>query len=315
MVPNRFPDKEHDHPEYNTVDGTLWMFTAVYEYYLKFRDEEFLHAVYPFFGEIILHHLKGTRYNIHATEEGFLWAGDPTTQLTWMDVKIGDHTVTPRFGCPVEITSLWYNALKVYQFIASLKNQEPEIEVKSIIEKIEKNFERSFWNEKGYLNDVYLSKGEVDEKIRPNQLYAFALPFPLLTDKEKQKKVCEVVKFHLLTPLGLRSLSPYDPAFRATYEGDQWSRDTAYHQGTVWAFPIADYMLALLEANDYSVESKETCRAIIDGFKDHFYTDTGIHCIAEIFDGEAPKEGKGCIQQAWSVAALLRVIDKAGLWS
>ena len=314
MVPNRFPDREHDEPEYNTVDGTLWLFVAVYEYYQKFQDVEFLKSVHPFLGEILLHHIQGTRYHIHATEEGLLWAGDATTQLTWMDVKIGDHVVTPRYGCAVEINALWYNALKIYEFICQQANQGEDVEVKSLIQKIESNFEASFWNPNGYLNDVYFGNGQIDDSIRPNQIYALALPFSLIHDKEKQRMVCDTVKKHLFTPLGLRSLSPEHPSFRPFYEGNQWSRDTAYHQGTVWPFPVGDYMMALLRATDYSDEAKNECKTIINGFSDHFYNDTGIHCIAEVFDGLEPKEGKGCIQQAWSVGAMLRVLDKAQLW-
>jgi predicted glycogen debranching enzyme len=229
-----------------------------------------------------------------------------------MDVKIGDFAVTPRYGCPVEITALWYNALKIYSFIVELIGEKADVEVKDLILKVEENFEKFFWNEKGYLNDVWMGEGIIDASIRPNQVYAISLPFPLIRDTEKQKMICGTVKRHLLTPLGLRSLAPQHPLFRPVYEGDQWSRDTAYHQGTVWAFPIGDYMMALLNAYDYSEESKEECRNIINGFKDHFYNDTGVHCIAEIFDGLNPKAGKGCIHQAWSVAALIRVLEKIG---
>src|SRR5205085_2048620 len=110
------------------VDGTLWMFVAIYEYYLKFKDEEFLRSVYPFLGDILNHHLQGTRYNIRTTEKGFLWAGDETTQLTWMDARIGDYVVTPRFGCPVEINALWYNALRIYDFITRRTRLSPFID-------------------------------------------------------------------------------------------------------------------------------------------------------------------------------------------
>jgi glycogen debranching enzyme len=111
----------------------------------------------------------------------------------------------------------------------------------------------------------------------------------------------------------MRTLSPSDSKFRPFYGGNAWDRDTAYHQGTVWPFLIGEYMMALLKTNDYSHESVQECKSIIDGFQDHFYNNTGIHCIAEIMDGKEPKEGRGTIQQAWSVTALIRVLDKVGL--
>lgn len=312
MIPNRFPDRQDDEPEYNTIDGTLWLFIAVYEYFMKFKDHEFLRSVYNQLEEILKFHVAGTRYNIHTTEQGFLYGGNEHTQLTWMDAKIGDYAVTPRYGCPVEISALWYNALKIYEFVATTIGNNPDPSLLSIADKLEKNFESAFWNEEGYLNDIYFESGDKDRKIRPNQLYAISLPFTLLS-KEKQLKVMDTVKQYLLTPLGMRTLSPNDHEFRPFYGGNSWDRDTAYHQGTVWPFLIGEYMMALLKVNDYSNDAVKECKQIIDGFQDHFYNNTGIHCISEIMDGKDPKDGKGTIQQAWSVTALIRVLDKVGM--
>lgn len=312
MIPNRFPDNPQDEPEYNTIDGTLWLFIAVYEYFQQFKDLEFLKEVFPKLEEILKHHIAGTRYNIHVTEEGFLSGGDENTQLTWMDVKIGDYAVTPRYGCPVEINALWYNALKTYEFVAKAIDVEPTAIMSDLILKLEENFEDVYWNDAGYLYDVYHTSGWKDSKIRPNQLYAVSLPFTLLS-KEKQQKVVNTCRENLLTRLGMRTLAPSDPDFRPVYDGNSWDRDTAYHQGTVWPFVAGEYMMALLKANDFSKAAVKECKDIIDGFQDHFYNNTGIHCISEIMDGKDPKDGKGTIQQAWSVTALIRVLDKAGL--
>jgi predicted glycogen debranching enzyme len=312
MIPNRFPDNPNGEPEYNTIDGTLWLFVAVYECFQKFKDVKFLESVSAQLEDILNHHIAGTRFNIHATKQGFLSGGDANTQLTWMDVKIGDFAVTPRYGCPVEINALWYNALKVYEFVAKTIGKPSNPVIANLAKKVEDNFESVFWNEAGYLNDVYYESGRKDSKIRPNQLYAISLPFALIST-EKQLQVVETVKEHLLTTLGMRTLSPKDPEFRANYGGSTWDRDTAYHQGTVWPFLIGEYMMALLKANEYSAESVQECKAIIDGFQDHFYNNTGIHCISEILDGKEPKQGKGTIQQAWSVTALIRVLDRIGL--
>jgi predicted glycogen debranching enzyme len=311
MIPNRFPDKMDDEVEYNTIDGTLWMFVALYEYDEKFKDTDLLHQFFPILEDILKHHIFGTRYNIHANAKGFLYGGDFNTQLTWMDARIGNFTVTPRFGCPVEINALWYNALKIYSHVAFRINQPANPMITGVMETFEKNFEKYFWNEKGYLNDVYIDDENMDEKIRPNQLYAISLPFIALKDTEKQYKVLETVREFLYTPLGLRTLNIQDPEFRPKYEGDGWSRDTAYHQGTVWPFLMSEYWLALLQIQHYSDDAKILFWNSMEEFKKHFYTDSGIRCMSEIFDGERPIHGKGCIQQAWSVSTLLRVLDKA----
>ncbi|MCU0417087.1 MAG: amylo-alpha-1,6-glucosidase [Cytophagaceae bacterium] len=311
MIPNRFPDKQDDAPEYNTIDGTLWMFVALYEYDLKFQDIDVLHQFYPVLEDILKKHIFGTRYNIHVESHGFLYGGDFQTQLTWMDARIGNYTVTPRYGCPVEINALWYNALKIYQFVAERIGAATNPMITGVVDTFEQHFETHFWNEKGYLNDVFIREGEVEDKIRPNQLYAISLPFIALKNKEKQYQVLQTVREHLFTPLGLRTLSPSDPDFRAVYEGDGWSRDTAYHQGTVWPFLISEYWLALFQIQHYSDDAKVLFWNSLEAFKEHFYQNSGIHAMSEIADGLEPMDGKGCIQQAWSVSTLLRVLDKA----
>ena len=143
MLPNRFPDKG-EAPEYNTADATLWLFVVLYEYNKQFKDDEFIKEIFPKLTDIIEHHIKGTRYDIHLTSEGFIWAGDSKTQLTWMDARIGDHTVTPRNGCPVEINVLWYNALCIYSKF-SKKIFDKKSPYKPLIEKIEHNFLDAFF--------------------------------------------------------------------------------------------------------------------------------------------------------------------------
>ena len=312
MIPNRFPDYEGDPPEYNTVDGTLWLFVAVYEYYQKFGEKSFIKKVYPRLGEILQHHLDGTRFEIHMLENGLLYAGTPQTQLTWMDARIGDHIVTPRNGCPVEVNALWYNALMIFDFIGNELGKKNMV-TPDLAQKVKKAFKEAFLNDKGYLNDMAVPGSAPDQRIRPNQVYAVSLPFSPLSAKEA-KSVTAVVKKHLLTRYGLRSLSHKSPDFRGTYEGDQWSRDTAYHQGTVWPFLLGEYYLAVLKTSNYSKKAKSEIEKHISGFKDHFYKDGCLMGISEIFDGARPGQGKGCMQQAWSVAQLIRVIFTAGLF-
>jgi glycogen debranching enzyme len=223
-----------------------------------------------------------------------------------MDAKVGNHVVTPRMGCPVEINALWYNALSIYSGFQKALGEKVRPEITELIDKSKEAFETFFVNENGYLNDVVLPERRIDDKIRPNQLYAVSLPFSPIS-KAMQGKVLDKVQEHLLTPYGLRTLAPSDPDFKADYAGDAWSRDNAYHQGTVWPFLIGEWALAYLKLHKFSKASCKHVWAYTEPLRKHFYKDGCRMAIAEIFDGLHPSVGKGCVQQAWSVGALLQV--------
>lgn len=304
MIPNRFPD-EGQTPEYNTIDATLWLFVALYEYYIRFKDLNFIIEVMPALLEIIEAHHRGTRYGIHVTGEGLLCGGEEGIQLTWMDAKVGESVVTPRTGCPVEVNALWYNALEIFRFF-SRESGIKEDAFEGLSNRVKESFRQHFLNEDGYLNDVVIPGSYTDSSIRPNQIYACSLPFTPLT-KPEIESILEVVDTHLYTPYGLRSLAPNHPAFKAVYEGNPWERDHAYHQGTVWPFLWGEYALAYLKYHEFS---KSACREIGEKagpLRRHFYRDAGLCALSEIFDGATPETGKGCIQQAWSAGMLLRV--------
>lgn len=307
MLPNRFPD-QGETPEYNTIDATLWLFVVLYEYYEKFRDEAFIREVFPRLTEILEAHRNGARYNIHTTEEGLLYGGEDLAQLTWMDARVGDYVVTPRHGCPVEVNALWYNALCIYAAFGELLGTATEKEEQQA-KHLAKAFRRYFINEKGYLNDVVIPGAYVDDAMRPNQVYALSLPFSPITQKEAASVLARVEE-HLYTDLGLRSLATGHPDFKPVYGGDQWSRDSAYHQGTVWAFLWGEYALAYLKAHNYSGKAKEEIRKKSAALRRHFYEEACVHGISEIFDGQEPGEGRGCIQQAWSAGMLLKVFTE-----
>ncbi len=315
MLPNRFPDNTEDEVEYNTVDATLWLFIVLYEYHEKFGDLKFIKDNFSALSEIIEWHIKGTRFNIKVTDEGFISSGEGITQLTWMDARVGDHVVTPRHGCPVEIQALWYNALNIYLHFGEKiksKNEYSKRVVKGLITKINKNFRTHFWNKEGYLNDVVNLDRSVDSAIRPNQVYVLSLPFSLLK-KTEEKQVFNTIKKHLYTPFGLRTLNQDHPDFRPVYGGDQWSRDTAYHQGTIWPFLLGDYFMAELKINRFSKKAKLAVLKEISALEDHFYKEDGIHSISEIFDGLNPEEGRGTVHQAWSVSGLIKVFIEGEL--
>jgi len=310
MLPNRFQDNGAP-PEYNNVDGTLWYFIAIYKYLQATGDRQFvLNELLPVLKEIIEWHFTGTRYHIHVTEDGLLYSGEPGVQLTWMDSKIGDWVVTPRTGKAVEINALWYNALLIHSSLLELNNNNDEaiqIKQKAILTK--KSFNNQFWNnEKRYLYDV-VNGNEKDDSLRPNQLFAISLPFPLI-ENEKATSVIKVVTEKLYTPVGLRSLSPDDPSYTSCYEGDSFKRDSCYHQGTVWSWLLGAYVDALANMG----ADKSLLKNIIDNFSYHL-NEGCIGSVSEIFDADFPHSPKGCTAQAWGVAEILRVIkdyDLAG---
>lgn len=307
MLPNRFPDNNEE-PEYNTVDATLWYFIAIYYFYLVTKDKNFvLDYLYPKLQNIIEWHEKGTRYNIHEDSDGLLWAGEEGVQLTWMDAKVDDWVVTHRIGKAVEINSLWFNAIKILEYL-SKEHDKTDLAnyYRKKSQQIKKSFNEKFWNTKGeYLFDV-ISNDYSDPSVRPNQLFALSLPFPLIT-KKRGEQILKIVKKELLTPFGLRSLSPHDPNYKGIYKGDQYNRDGAYHQGTVWSWLIGAYVDAIYFV--YGSKAKSEIQKIISDMLPHI-SKVCIGSISEIFDGDEPHGAKGAVAQAWSVAEFLRIYKK-----
>ncbi len=306
MLPNRFPDSGEE-PEYNTVDATLWFFVAAHSYLHATGDLELIREeLLPVLRDIIRWHDRGARYGIRVDGDGLLLAGEPGVQLTWMDAKVGDWVVTPRHGKAVEVNALWYNALAI---LADLEeacgSPDTAVTLRRRAERVRRAFAHLFWNEAtGCLSDVVGEDGAVDASIRPNQIFALSLPFPLLS-KALAQRVLDVVEAHLLTPFGLRSLSRDDPAYRPDYAGDSRSRDSAYHQGTVWSWLLGPYVDALVRTR--GGDGREQARRLIDGFERHL-GEACVGSVSEIFDGDPPHAPRGAAAQAWSVAELLRAL-------
>ncbi|HEY6505393.1 MAG TPA: amylo-alpha-1,6-glucosidase [Chitinophagaceae bacterium] len=304
MLPNRFRDNGEE-PEYNNVDATLWYFIAVYKYLQATGDTGFvLNEILPGMKQIIDWHYAGTRYNIHAESDGLLYAGEEGQQLTWMDAKINQWVVTPRMGKPVEIQALWYNALRIFSELLQLNEQQGDAIVVSVsAEKVKESFERLFWHEEGnYLYDNIDPTGKPVAEFRPNQLFAISLPFALI-EGDKAISVLQNVEEHLYTPVGLKTLPKTDARYVPVYSGDQYHRDSAYHEGTVWSWLLGPYIDALVKVG---VE-KSIVKKLIDKFAYHL-NEACIGSVSEIFDAEPPHHPRGCIAQAWGVAEILRVI-------
>lgn len=306
LIPNRFPDYDGEELEYNTADATLWLFVALHTYFAKFEDAGFLAEVLPKLKEIIEAHVKGTHHQIRVLDNGLLSGGAPDIQITWMDARLHDKVFTPRNGCAVEINALWYNALMIYNELVVTSGQPEDKKLKALSAKCRREFNLCFWNEAGYLNDVW-SPGHTDTSIRPNQVFALSLPYSLLI-KKREKLVLENISRHLLSPYGLRTLSPDHPDFKPEYSGDWYSRDESYHQGTVWPFLLPEYFSACLKVNGRTKKNKKEIAEFLRSLKDHFYENECLHGISEVFDGQDPQRGKGCAQQAWSISNLLKLL-------
>lgn len=306
MVPNMFPDNGQE-PLYNTVDASLWYFYAVYQY-LNYVDTpeayEYIHReIYPALKEIIAAYRKGTDFSIYMEEDGLIHAGSGVDQVTWMDVRVGDWVVTPRHGKPVEISALWYNALKIMELLSG-RYGEDSAEYAHLAELVRTSFCEKFWNpDKGCLYDVIDGQTK-DDSIRPNQIYAVSLPFTMLPD-EQARSVVQVVWDQLYAGCGIRSLSPEHKDYHPIYCGSLPKRDAAYHQGTAWGFLLGGFVSAYLKVNDHSPEAVEQALEFLAPVKQHFWENC-IGSICEIFDGDEPHLGRGCYAQAWSVGETLR---------
>ena len=304
MLPNRFPDAG-DQPEYNTVDATLWYFEAIRAYFAATQDRDLLCDLFPVLVEIVDWHRRGTRYGIQLQPDGLLSAGESGVQLTWMDAKVEDWVVTPRIGKPVEINALWYSALLTMAEIARQIGQ-PAQQYQEMARLTQVSFQR-FWNaEQGCCYDVLDGPSGNDSKVRPNQIFAVLLPqadptfqSALLTESQ-QRMVLETCKRRLLTSHGLRSLSPQDSEYQGRYGGSQRQRDGAYHQGTVWGWLIGPFVQAHLKVYGNRAEARQYLAPMA-----HHLANAGLGSLSEIFDGDPPITPRGCIAQAWTVAAVL----------
>jgi len=307
MLPNRFVDSGEE-AEFNTVDATLWFFEAARAYAAVTNDYDFIrNELYEVLAQIIEFHIKGTRYNIKVAENGLLNTGAPGAQLTWMDAKIGDWVVTPRSGKPVEIQALWYNALCIMKDLAArFSDDDRRKKYSSLAALTSLAFNRTFWNEDARCLYDVVNGGPPDGSIRPNQIFAVSLHHSMLSE-ERARAVVEKVEKELLTPVGLRTLNRSDGRYRATYEGDQYSRDSAYHQGTVWPWLLGPFVSAYVRVNGGTAQARGRARDFLRGIEKHL-TEAGLGQISEIFDGDVPHHPRGCFAQAWSVAEILRAL-------
>jgi len=315
MLPNRFPDGKSQ-PEYHSVDASLWFIIAVHDYLAALQASgliappaEIRQLQYAV-AQILEGYSQGTRFGIRADVDGLLSAGEAGVQLTWMDAKVDDWVVTPRIGKPVEIQALWINALS----IASQFDRR----WRARFQQARTSFQKRFWNASQNclydVVDVDHQPGQMDGKIRPNQILAIGgLPLNLL-ERDRAARVVKTVEDRLLTPVGLRTLSPDDPDYHPHYHGDVRARDAAYHQGTVWPWLMGPFMDAWLRVNGNSSENRNTARTrFVQPLREHLQ-EAGLGHVSEILDAEPTDTARGlrqlprgCPFQAWSLGELLRM--------
>ena len=298
MLPNVFPGAG-DKPDYNTADAALWYIEAWRSYMLTTNDKTSLRNVFPILQSIIDWYETGTRFGISLdANDGLIHAGAPGVQITWMDAKIGDWVVTPRIGKPVEINALWYNALVAMSGFARDLGEDAA-RYDRLASKAQQGYQRYVNHANGGLFDVLDGPQGDDATLRPNQIFAVSLPAsPLQADV--QASVVALCATELLTSYGLRSLTPNDADYRSVYSGDVWQRDSAYHQGPVWAFLLGHFALAELRVHG----NPERALARLAPLRAHL-SDAGLGTISEIFDGAPPHTPRGAPAQAWSVACTL----------
>ena len=300
MIPNRFPDSG-EAPEYNTMDATLWMFQALAAYARASGDFRFIADRLDAITGIIDWHVRGTRHNIRMDEvDGLLAGGEEGYALTWMDARVQDWVVTPRQGKPIEINALWYNALRLTADWCE-RAGKPAGRYRAMAAQAFESAQLRYWHvDGGYCYDVIDGPSGDDASLRPNQVIALALIYPLI-EGERARAALEVVTRKLLTPHGLRTLSPDDARYQPVYGGDQRARDAAYHMGMVWPWLLGPY----LDAHCRIVGENDVRPRLLQPFWEHL-SEAGLGTVSEIFEPEPPYRPVGCISQAWSVAEVLR---------
>jgi glycogen debranching enzyme len=302
LLPNNFPDHAGVIPGYNTVDATLWYAHAIRAYHQATGDDALIDELLPVLRDIADHHIAGTRYGIGVDpDDGLLRAGESGVQLTWMDAKIGDWVVTPRMGKPVEINALWYNLLRTLAGYLAERDDRAAATYRDLAGRARTSFRARFIHpEHGYLADAVDGPDGDDWTLRPNQIFAVALPEPLLEGAEA-RAVVDAVASALYTSYGLRSLDPAHMAYHGDYGGDSFRRDSGYHQGPVWTWLIGGYVEAYAR-----VYGGDAARELLRPFADHL-CDACLGSVSEILEGDPPHTPRGCVAQAWGVAELLRV--------
>jgi predicted glycogen debranching enzyme len=305
LVPNDFPVRGIQ-PEYDSVDASLWFIMACHKYIEATNDVEFLRGIiWDTMESIIAAYRIGTKFNIHEDHDGLIISGIEGVEVSWMNERIGDWTATPRIGKCVEVNALWYNCLMAMGDMSDLVGRDP-YEFRAVASWIKEAFQQTFWDEElGYLYDLVTDEVK-DDSIRPNQIFALSLPYPILDDIQANSVLKTVTK-ELLTPFGLRTLAPSDKRYARAYTGGPKSRAAATHQGTVHPWLIGPYITAWLNVNGRTDENKSKAEKSIFRPVLNAVRRGCLGTVSGMFDGSKPHRDRGTVSRARSVAELLRV--------
>jgi len=295
-----------ENPAYNSIDAPLWFFWTLQKY-LESGGLDCWNRYSEAAKSILYSFKNGTAFNIHMRENGLIYADAPGKALTWMDAIVHGVPVTPRRGYVVEINALWYNAICFsLEMARKAKDKSFLKDFESLPAIVKKSFIDLFWNNKaGYLADYVNDEEGQNLFVRPNMVLATSLPFSML-DLEQMKKVLDVIDKELVTPRGLRTLSPRNNLYKGTCYGNQEERDSAYHQGTVWPWLVGPFCEGWLKI--YGKQGVNKVRKLVYGFEE-VMNEHGVSTISEIYDGDPPHAPRGAISQAWSVSEVLRMIE------
>lgn len=290
---------------FNSIDAPLWFFWTL-QHYAAYTSNKEVWNDYGFKMKMILRGYKaGTLFNIKMDDDGLVYGGENGMSLTWMDAISAGKSVTPRIGYDVEVNALAYNAIMFTLQLARENGDNDFVEeFQNIADNFPAKFLDKFWNDKyGYLAD-YVNGDYKDWSIRPNMLLAVSLPFSPL-EKVYMKSVLEMVEKELLTTRGLRTLSPNHSDYEGVYFGDPNTRDTQYHQGTVWPWLMGAFADAFIKV--YGKSRIKKLGWYIERFEE-VITEHGVGSISEIYDGNPPHHPRGAISHATSVGEILRAI-------
>ena len=307
LLPNSFSDDGK--PSYNAADAPLWFIVAAWKLWKASRADDSIADLIPTLRDIVKHYQAGTRFDIYADDDALINAGKPGTQLTWMDVKLDAYIPTPRHGKPVEVNALWLNALLMLAEIEETiaLDVTAAVTLRRYADRVAASFVKTFWcADGGYLYDVVQGNSR-DASVRPNQIFAVSLPFTPLSS-EQQASVLKIVTEQLLTPYGLRTLSPRHEKYARRYTGTRQQRDAARHQGAAWPYLIGAYADAFLRVRGDDKPQRKELLQLLQPLLKHL-EDDGLGHISELFDGDAPQHPSGCFARACSVSELLRAYD------
>lgn len=315
LIPNRFVEELQDW-EYISADTTLWWAWALFQYVNITGDGEFAREQFPYLKIAAEAMIAGTEFDIRVdARDGLLACGTKHVECTWMDAKVQDYPITSRSGKPVEVNALWYNFLEILSNLAERLGEDIGY-IKDVVHLTQTSMQK-FWNsDQQCLYDViepgHKPTASPISALRPNQVLAVSLPFRAFS-KIQEKAILNAVDKELLTPYGLRSLSPLDHNYQGQFgcglsRCDQYHRDLSYHQGCVWPWLLGHYCEALLNVYGPIPETYAKIQILLQPILHHMNEDVCLGNISELFNGDSPHIARGCIAQAWSVAEILRAV-------